>query len=40
MSEDRAVTTNFSEHDQPEGAAQLQLLDDSYSCCATIFVYS
>lgn len=28
MSEDRAVTTNFSEHDQPEGYVRPQLLDD------------
>ena len=28
MSEDRAVTTNFSEYDQPEGYVRPQLLDD------------
>ena len=28
MSEDRAVTTNFSEYDPPEGYVRPQLLDD------------
>ena len=28
MSEDRAVTTNLSEYDQPEGYVRPQLLDD------------